>query len=74
MWYSVEVKTNSQKAWRKLSVKMRSIESLKRDLGDYIVMYAQDNQVNYYTVMARIVDENNNILYFRDSNANVNKV
>ena len=73
MWYSVEVKTNSQKVWRKLSVKMRSIESLKRDLGDYIVMYAQDNQFNHHSIMARIVDENRNILYFRDSNVNANK-
>ena len=73
MLYSVEVKAGNQRTWRRLSVKMRSIESLKRDLDSYIVMYAQDKQLNHHSVMARIVDENSNILHFRDSNANANK-
>ena len=47
MWYSIEVKTDNQKAWCKLSVKMRSIEALKTDIHSYIVMYAQDRQVNH---------------------------
>jgi len=47
MWYSIEIKTDNQKAWRKLSVKMRSVEALKTDLHSYIVIYAQDRQVNH---------------------------
>lgn len=73
MLYSVEVKAGNQRIWRRLSVKMRSIGSLKLDLEQYAIMYAEDRQINYHSVMARIVDENNNIVYFRDSNANANK-
>ena len=73
MLYSVEVKAGNQRTWRRLSVKMRSIDSLKQDLEQYAIVYAEDRQINYHSVMARIVDENNNIVYFRDSNANANK-
>ena len=74
MWYSIEVKTDNQKAWRKLSVKMRSFEALKNDLHSYIVMYAQDMQVNHGTISARIIDENRQVIYTRLSNAQSNKV
>lgn len=73
MWYSIEVKTDNQKAWRKLSVKMRSIVALKTDLHSYIVMYAQDRQVNDGIVSARIIDENRQVIYTRLSNAQANK-
>ena len=73
MWYSIEVKTDNQKAWRKLSVKMRSIEALKTDLHSYIVMYAQDRQVNNGIVSARIIDENRQVIYTRLSDARTNK-
>lgn len=73
MWYSIEVKTDNQKAWCKLSVKMRSVEALKADLHYYIVMYAQDRQVNHGIVSARIIDENKQVIYARLSNAQVNK-
>ena len=74
MWYSIEIKTDNQKAWRKLSVKMRSIEALKTDLHSYIVMYAQDRQVNDGIVSARIIDENKQVIHTRLSNAQTNKV
>ena len=73
MWYSIEVKTDKQKAWRKLSVKMRSVEALKTDLNSYIVMYAQDRQVNDGIVSARIIDENKQVIYTRLSDAQTNK-
>ena len=73
MWYSIEVKADNQKAWRKLSVKMRSFEALKADLHSYIVMYAQDIQVNHGIVSARIIDENRQVIYTRLSNAQTNK-
>lgn len=73
MWYSIEVKTDNQKAWRKLSIKMRSFEALKTDLHSYIVMYAQDRQVNDGIVSARIIDENKQVIYTRLSNAQSNK-
>ena len=73
MWYSIEVKIDNQKTWRKLSVKMRSVEALKTDLHSYIVMYAQDRQVNDGIVSARIIDENKQVIYTRLSNAQVNK-
>lgn len=73
MWYSIEVKTDNQKAWRKLSVKMRSIEALKTDLHSYMVIYAQDMQVNHGTISARIIDENKQVTYTRLSNAQANK-
>ena len=73
MWYSIEVKTDNQKAWRKLSVKMRSVEALKTDLHSHILMYAQDIQVNHGIVSARIIDENKQVIYTRLSNAQVNK-
>ena len=73
MWYSIEVKTDNQKAWRKLSVKMRSVEALKTELHSYIVMYAEDIQVNHGTISARIIDENRQVIYTRLSNAQANK-
>lgn len=73
MWYSIEVKTDNQKVWRKLSIKMRSIEALKADLHTYIVMYAQDRQVNHGIVSARIIDDNEQVIYTRLSNAQANK-
>lgn len=73
MWYSIEVKTDNQKVWRKLSVKMRSIQALKTDLHTYIVMYAQDRQVNHGIVSARIIDDNEQVIYTRLSNAQANK-
>ncbi len=74
MWYSIEVKTDNQKTWRKLSVKMRSIEALKTDIHYYVVMYAQDRQVNDGIVSARIIDENKQVIYTRLSNAQTNKI
>ena len=73
MLYSIEVKADNQKAWRKLSVKMRSVEALKADLHSYIVMYAQDRQVNNGTISARIIDENKQVIYTRLSDAQANK-
>ena len=73
MLHSIEIKTDNQKAWRKLSVKMRSVEALKTDLHSYIVMYAQDRQVNHGIVSARIIDENKQVIYTRLSNAQANK-
>lgn len=73
MWYSIEIKTDNQKAWRKLSVKMRSVEALKTDLHSYIVMCAQDMQVNSGIVSARIIDENKQVIHTRLSNAQANK-
>lgn len=73
MWYSIEIKTDKQKAWRKLSVKMRSVEALKTDLHSYIVIYAQDIQVNHGTISARIIDENKQVIYTRLSDAKTNK-
>ena len=73
MLYSIEVKADNQKAWRKLSVKMRSVEALKTDLHSYIVMYAQDRQVNNGTISARIIDENKQVIYTRLSDAQANK-
>lgn len=73
MWYSIEIKTDNQKAWRKLSVKMRSVEALKADLNSYILMYAQDIQVNQGIVSARVIDENRQVIYTRLSNAKTNK-
>ena len=73
MWYSIEIKTDNQKVWRKLSVKMRSVEALKTDLHSYIVMYAQDMQVNHGIVSARIIDENKQVIYTRLSDVQTNK-
>ena len=73
MWYSIEVKADNRKSWRKLSVKMRSVEALKTDLHSYIVIYAQDIQVNHGTISARIIDENKQVIYTRLSNAQTNK-
>ena len=73
MWYSIEIKTDNQKTWRKLSVKMRSVEALKTDLHSYIVMYAQDRQVNDGIISARIIDENKQVIYTRLSNVQTNK-
>ena len=73
MWYSIEIKTDNQKSWRKLSIKMRSLEALKAYLHSYMVMYAQDRQVNDGTISARIIDENKCVIYTRLSNAQANK-
>ena len=73
MWYSIEVKADNQKAWRKLSVKMRSVEALKIDLHSYIRMYAQDRQLNHGTISARIINENKQVIYTRLSNTQANK-
>ena len=73
MLYSIEVKTDNQKAWRELSVKMRSVEALKTDIHSYIVMYAQDRQVNDGIVSARIIDENKQVMYTRLSDVQTNK-
>ena len=73
MWYSIEIKTDNQKVWRKLSVKMRSVEALKTDIHSYIITYAQDRQVNDGTVSARIIDENKQVIYTRLSNVQTNK-
>ena len=73
MWYSIEIKTDNQKAWRKLSVKMRSVEALKTDLHSYIVIYAQDMQVNHGVVSARIIDESKQVIHTRLSDAQTNK-
>ena len=73
MRYSIEVKTDNQKAWRKLSVKMRSVEALKRDIEQYIIMYAEQKQLNHHTIAARIVDDSNTVIYVRESNAMTNK-
>ena len=73
MWYSIEVKTDNQKTWRKLSVKMRSVEALKTDIHSYIITYAQDRQVNDGIISARIIDENKQVIYTRLSNVQTNK-
>ena len=73
MLYNIQVKADNQKAWRKLSVKMRSIEALKRDIEQYIIMYAEQKQLNYHTIAARIVDDSNTVIYVRESNATANK-
>ena len=71
--YQVQVKTDSQRAYHKLSIKMRSSEALKGLLTDLIVQYAQDNQLNYHTVSAQIVDENKQVVHTHLSNAQANK-
>ncbi len=73
MLYSIEVKTDNQKTWRKLSVKMRSVEALKTDIHYYIIMYAQDRQINDGIVSARIIDENKQVIHTRLSDAQTNK-
>ena len=69
MLYQVQVKSDKQRVYRKLSVKMRSIEALKKDLESYMIMYAQENQLNWHTVSAQIVDQDGNVVYERISNA-----
>ena len=73
MLYQVQVKSDKQRVYRKLSVKMRSIEALKKDLESYMIMYAQENQLNWHTVSAQIVDQDGNVVYERISNAVANK-
>lgn len=73
MLYQVQVKADNQRVYRKLSVKMRSIEALKKDLESYVIMYAEDNQLNHHTVSVQIVDQNGNVVFERLSNATVNK-
>lgn len=74
MWYRIEIKTDKQKTWRKLSIKMRSLDVLKADLEFYVIIFAEDNQLNHHSVMARILDENDNVVHTRLSNAEANKV
>lgn len=73
MLYQIQVKADNQRVYRKLSVKMRSIEALKKDLESYVVMYAEDNQLNWHTVSSQIVDQNGNVVFERLSNATVNR-
>lgn len=73
MLYQIQVKADKQRVYRKLSVKMRSIEALKKDLESYVIMYAEDNQLNHHTVSAQIVDQNGNVVFERLSNATVNR-
>lgn len=74
MLYQIQVKADSQRVYRKLSVKMRSIEALKKDLESYMIMYAGDNQINHHTVSAQIVDQNDNVVFEILSNATVNRI
>lgn len=74
MLYQIQVKADKQRVYRKLSVKMRSVEALKKDLESYVIMYAEDNQLNHHTVSAQIVDQNGNVVFERLSNAVVNKI
>ncbi len=74
MLYQVQVKSDKQRVYRKLSVKMRSIESLKSDLESYVIMYAEDNQLNWHTVSAQIIDQNGNVVFERLSNIRSLKV
>lgn len=73
MLYQIQVKSDNQRVYRKLSVKMRSIEALKHDLESYVIMYAEDNQLNWHTISAQIIDESGNVVFERLSNAMVNK-
>lgn len=73
MLYQIQVKSDKQRVYRKLSVKMRSIEALKNDLESYIIMYAETNQINWHTISSQIVDESGNVVFERLSNATVNK-
>lgn len=73
MLYNLQVKADNQKVYRKLSIKMRSIEALKRDAEQYCIMYAEDNQLNYHTIGYQIVDELGNIVYTHLSNTLANK-
>lgn len=73
MLYQLQVKTDKQRVYRKLSIKMRSIEALKNDLESYVIMYAEDNQLNWHTVSAQIIDESDNIVFERLSNAIINR-
>lgn len=68
MLYQVQVKSDKQRVYRKLSIKMRSVEALKKDLESYMIMYAEDNQLNWHTVSAQIIDQDGNVLFERLSN------
>lgn len=74
MLYQLQVKTDNQRVYRKLSIKMRSIEALKNDLESYVIMYAGDNQLNWHNISAQIIDQNGNVVFERLSNAVTNKV
>lgn len=52
---------------------MRSIEALKKDLESYTIVYAEDNQINWHTISAQIIDESGHVVFERLSNAIVNK-
>lgn len=73
MLYQVQIKSDKQRVYRKLSVKMRSIEALKNDLESYIIMYVEDNQLNLHTISAQIIDQDGNVVFERLSNAVANK-
>lgn len=73
MLYQIQFKADNQRVYRKLSVKMRSIEALKKDLESYMIMYAEDNQINHHTVSAQIIDQNGNVVFELLSNATFNK-
>lgn len=73
MLYNLQVKADNQKVYRKLSIKMRSIEALKKDAEAYCVMYAQDNQLNWHSISYRIIDDLGNVVYTHISNAQANK-
>lgn len=73
MLYQIQAKADNQRVYRKLSVKMRSIETLKKDLESYMIIYAEDNQLNHHTVSAQIIDQNGNVVFERLSNATVNR-
>lgn len=74
MLYQIQVKSDNQRVYRKLSIKMRSVEALKKDLESYMIMYAEDNQLNWHTVSAQIIDENGNVVFERLSNIRSLKV
>lgn len=73
MLYQIQVKSDKQRVYRKLSVKMRSVEALKHDLESYVIMYAETNQINCHTISSQIIDQNGNVVFERLSNAIVNK-
>ncbi|AWD93309.1 hypothetical protein AB9_164 [Acinetobacter phage vB_AbaM_B9] len=74
MLYQIQVKADNQRVYRKLSIKMRSIEALKKDLEAYVIMYGEGNQINHHTVSAQIIDQNGNVVFERLSNATINRV
>lgn len=72
MLFQVQVKTDKQRVYRKLSIKMRSSEALKGMLSDLIIQYAADNHLDYHNISAQIVDEYGNVVYNHLSNVSCN--